>query len=47
MDANIDNQTIAAFDAARLMKCVSKDDPSIKGISIPLNPGWQRLILPN
>jgi hypothetical protein len=47
MDANIDDQTIAALAAARLMKCVSKDDPRIKGIAIPPNASWSRLILPN
>ena len=43
MDANIDDQTIAAYEAARLMKCVSKDDPHIKGIAIPPDPTWSRL----
>ena len=30
MDANIGNRTIAAFEAACLMKCVSTDDPRLK-----------------
>jgi len=47
MDANIDDQTIAALEAARLIKCVSKDDPRIKGIAIPLNLSWSRLIPAN
>jgi hypothetical protein len=47
MDANIDDQTIAALEAARMMKCVSKDDPRLKGIAIPLNPTWSRLVPAN
>jgi hypothetical protein len=30
-DANPDDQAVAAFEAARLGKCVSKDDPRFKG----------------
>jgi hypothetical protein len=44
MDANIDDQTIAALEAACQMKGVSEDDPRIKGIAIPLNPAWSRFI---
>ena len=44
MDANPDDQALAGYAAARQMKCVSKDDPHIKGISIPLNPAWSRFI---
>ena len=42
MDANPDDQALAGYEAARHMKCVSKDDPSIKGIAIPFNPAWSR-----
>ncbi len=31
MDANLDNRATAKFEAARLMKCVSTDDPRLKG----------------
>jgi hypothetical protein len=44
MDANPDDQALAGYEAARQMKCVSKDDPRIKGIAIPLNPAWSRFI---
>jgi hypothetical protein len=44
MDANPDDQALAGYEAARHMKCVSKDDPRIKGIAIPLNPAWSRVI---
>jgi hypothetical protein len=40
MDANIDDQTIAEFKAARLMKCVPTDDPHLKGIYVPVRPAW-------
>ena len=44
MDANPGAQALAGYEAARQMKCVSKDDPRIKGIAIPLNPAWSRFI---
>ena len=44
MDANPGAQALAGYEAARHMKCVSKDDPRIKGIAIPLNPAWSRFI---
>ena len=47
MDANPPDQDLAEYEAARQMKCVSKDDPRIKGIAIPPNPAWFRFIPTN
>ena len=44
MDANPSDQTLAAYEAALQLKCVSKDDPRIKGIAVSINPAWSRLI---
>jgi hypothetical protein len=44
MDANPDDQALAAYEAALQLKCVSKDDPRIKGIAVSINPAWSRLI---
>jgi hypothetical protein len=47
MDANPQDQALAGYEAARHMKCVSKDDRRIKGIAIPLSPDWSRFISAN
>ena len=47
MDANPRDQDLAEYEAARQMKCVSRDDPRIRGIAIPFNPAWSRFIPAN
>jgi hypothetical protein len=47
MDANPADQTLAADQAVRQMRCVSKDDPHIKGVGVPISPAWSRFISTN
>jgi hypothetical protein len=47
MDANLDGRTTADFEAARLMKCVSKGDSRIKGFVIPPSPARYSFIPAN
>ncbi len=44
MDANPSNQDLAGYEAAREIKCMSNDDPRIKGRGISVSPAWSRFL---
>jgi hypothetical protein len=43
-DANPRGQDIEAYEVGRQMKCVSKDDPRIKGMHPSINPAWSSFV---